>query len=140
MRYACFAVVLVACSPGGSKGAVDAGLGDPGPSVCGGECADTICASNTKSASAACQACLQRAVAAGGTCSDLVSRACEKDPDCAVEQRCVARCVGVDAGVSDADAACASSGDQQACANCCAVHHPGGYKTFLDAMVSCGCR
>jgi hypothetical protein len=138
------AAALVACTPTASPPAIDAGLaqgGGTGPGPCSVECADSLCASASVPPTPDCEACLKRVATPGAACSSPVSLRCEADPDCPPEQRCVAYCLEPDAGLTDAgiDMACPTSGDPQACANCCARNHPTGYQTFFSALVSCGC-
>jgi hypothetical protein len=130
------AIVAAGCTTSSAYAPYDAGAG-PGKGPCPQECADSLCSSPSIPATPACKACLERAIAKGGPCETPVVSACQPDPDCQAEQRCVAFCQGTADG--GADVGCASAGDLQACANCCATRHQAGYNTFFTALVACGC-
>lgn len=75
--------MILACVCQGT-GAKDAGANAP----CAAACGATICASTPKNPDAACNSCLQAAVAQGGACYDGVSQACLANKDCSDYNTC----------------------------------------------------
>jgi hypothetical protein len=84
--YKTFQASLLACAC--------TGTGADGGAPCSTECGATICAATPKNPDAACSACLQASIGAGGGCQEKLTTDCTADKDCLAEQTCVAQCKG----------------------------------------------